>query len=72
MLISALTERRGTMKHTILVGLLSLALATGAAFAAEEKDEPGNDGKDDEKEFVPVPPPRADKTQHQISSPARP
>ena len=55
------------MKHSILVGLLSLALASGAAFAADEKDDPGSNGKDDKKEFVPVPPPRADKTQHQIT-----
>src|SRR5688572_14804827 len=66
MLISALTKVRGPMKHSILIGLLSLALATGSAFAAEEPDEPGKNGKDDEKEFVPVPEPRAEKTQHQI------
>jgi carboxypeptidase C (cathepsin A) len=54
------------MKHSILIGLLSLALATGSAFAAEEPDEPGKDGKDEKKEYVPVPEPRAEKTQHQI------
>ena len=55
------------MKHSLLVGLLSLTLASGAAFAADEKDDPDSEGKDDEKEFVPVPPPRAEKTQHQIT-----
>ena len=53
------------MKHSILAGLLSFALATGAAFAADEKDDPSAD-KGDKKELVPVPPPRADKTQHEI------
>src|SRR5688572_32426175 len=54
------------MNHSILIGLLSLALVSGSAFAAEEPDEPGKNGKDEEKEFVPVPDPRAEKTQHQI------
>src|SRR5688500_16350623 len=55
------------MKHSILVGLLSLALASGAAFAADEKSEPDTNGKDDNNEYVPVPDPRADGSQHQIT-----
>ncbi len=54
------------MKDLILAGALALALAHGAAFAADEDEHPGA-GKDDEKEFVPVPEPRAEKTQHQVS-----
>src|SRR5688572_13159329 len=54
------------MKYTVPVVLLAFALATGAAFAAEEKEDPGSARKDDETEFVPVPEPRAEKTQHQI------
>ena len=53
------------MKHSMLVGLLSLMFLSGAAFGADEDEHPGA-AKDDEKEFVPVPEPRAEKSQHQV------
>jgi carboxypeptidase C (cathepsin A) len=54
------------MKHPILIGLLSLALASGPAFTAEDLDESVSSEKDAKKEFVPVPPPRAEKTHHEL------
>ena len=55
------------MKQSILVGLLSLALASGAAFSAEEKEDPPSAEDGAKKQYIPVPAPRADKTQHQLS-----
>ena len=61
------------MKHILLVGLLSLALATGAAFAAEEKDEPGNDREGRREGIRPRPGRRAPRRRStRSSSPARP
>jgi carboxypeptidase C (cathepsin A) len=54
------------MKNYWLAGLLTLTLASGAAFAAEEKEDSSNSGKEEKKEYVPVPPARAERTQHTL------
>ncbi|MGH8204223.1 MAG: S10 family serine carboxypeptidase-like protein, partial [Steroidobacteraceae bacterium] len=63
------------MKQSILAGLLLLALAGGPAYAAEEEpDEPAapeaEEAKD--KKAEPVPEPRAQRTQHQITLAGKP
>src|SRR5688572_21126840 len=55
------------MNQSIWVGLLSFVLASGAAFGADDKEDSSGSDKDDKKEYVPVPAPRADKTQHQLT-----
>jgi carboxypeptidase C (cathepsin A) len=55
------------MNHAILIGLLSLALASGASYAAEETDEPAPPEKTEAKKAEQPPPePRAQKTQHTL------
>ncbi|MGH8242171.1 MAG: S10 family peptidase [Steroidobacteraceae bacterium] len=55
------------MKHTILIGLLSFTLASGAAFANQEPDEPASPEKEEvKKQPEPVPEPRAERTQHEL------
>src|SRR5262245_51606064 len=54
------------MKISWLVVLLSMLLATGAAFGAEVKEDSSSSSKDDKTEYVPVPPPRAEETQHTL------
>jgi carboxypeptidase C (cathepsin A) len=55
------------MRQSILVGLLTVALASGVAFAAEESDEPAPPEKSEAKAAKPIPESRADKTQHQLT-----
>ncbi|MEX2149698.1 MAG: hypothetical protein WD793_05760 [Steroidobacteraceae bacterium] len=54
------------MKQSILIGLLSWALAGGPTFAAEETDEPSPPEKAKTAQVKPPPEPRSQSTQHEL------
>src|SRR5262245_42358787 len=55
------------MKQSILIGLLSLVLASGTSYAQEETDEPAPPEKTEPKKAEESPAPEAKVTHHQIT-----
>jgi carboxypeptidase C (cathepsin A) len=57
------------MKHSILIGLLGLFLASGVTLAAEEEPDepaPAENSEPEDKEPKPIPEPRAERTKHEL------